>query len=47
MGREGTAEVVWGEGGSSGGRGIKISVGVPVELGGVWGRHEEMQTGHR
>ena len=45
-GRGGTAEVVWGEGGSSGGRGIKISISVPAQLGGGWGWHGEMQTGH-
>ena len=46
MGRRGTAEVVRGEGGSSGGWGIEISVGVSAKLGGGWGRHGEMQMGH-
>ena len=32
-GRGGTAEVVWGEGGSSGGRGIMTSVDVSAKLG--------------
>ena len=43
VGREGTAEVGWGEGGSSGGRGIEISVGVSAKLGGRWGRDMERQ----
>ena len=34
VGRRGAAEVVWGERGSSGGRGIEIVVGVSAKLGG-------------
>ena len=47
VGIGGTEEVVWAEGGSSSGRGIKTSISVPVpaKLGGGWGWHGEMQTG--
>ena len=46
VGRRGAAEVVWGEGGSSGGWVIEIGVGIPAKLGGGWGRHGKMQKGH-
>ena len=46
VGRMGTAKMVGGEGGSSGGRGIEIGVDVSAKLGGGWGRHGEMQLGH-
>ena len=34
MGGRGAAEVVWGEGGSGGGRGIETGVSLPAKLGG-------------
>ena len=46
VGRRGAAEVVWGEGGSSGGWGIEISVGIPAKLESGWGRHGKMQKKH-
>ena len=42
VGRRGAAKVVWGEGGSSGGWGIKIGVGISAKLGSGWGRHGKM-----
>ena len=38
--------MVWGEGGSGGGGGIETGVSIPAKLGGEWGRHGKMYTGH-
>ena len=38
--------MVWGEGSSGGGGGIETGVSLTAKLGGGWGRHEKMQTGH-